>query len=808
MVTPKTASRLSGITVAVGLGVAVTTGHGVASADSTTDGEGVSGPPASAPAETSPPGETKDSGTNASQASAAQHTASQRRAEARAALREQAATLRRNLGDANRDILGGNRQISAAQKNSADVKSEASGVQADLKSNGISVRRLASHVEEPTQIKRVKTEIKQVARRVPIAPTRPQAPAVTSNSVPSVQLSSSRSSVLPSSPVISPVVAPAPVGARRTTTVLSTLFVGTGLRPNATTPAAPRVPALPGLLELAYAAWRRVVVPRVFNSTPTATATVNYIDRDPLTGAVSGAVVGRDADNDRLTYEVVQGPATGTLDFHDDGTFTYEPDQVLAHQPNPADATFTVRVSDEDSRPHLHLLSQTQHSTTATVTIDIEQLNQAPTVTVTKAEPQANGSIRYTVEPTDPDPADRNSLAVTWTDPAKGSVVPVAGTTNVYAYTPDDPHELSAPTKDPFSFIVTDQYGKTGTTTVEPLVQPVNTAPVLTAGTPQKQANGSYTIALSANDADLDSVRVTPPVLDTTLGSWQGLDADGTVTLVPNSTRTITFVPKPVSQSTPVTLQFTADDGHYLGTGTAQTGLTLAPNQAPNFVITNVSAPDATTGAVTITYTKSDPDGDPVTLSATGMDANAKFVDNGNGTATYSPDRGVVGEIGPGGTARTDTFAIVASDGRGGSTSQTVDASVTFTNQKPFVRVIQEATVVDVTTGKIEGQLEAVDLDGDPARFTYAVTDPAAPEASTPGTLDFDLATGKYTFIPKDAVRDAQPGQYRTLVVAVEDQYGGLTNTGIAVLYIVPKVTVVIINPPPNLPGTSGPLPL
>ena len=72
----------------------------------------------------------------------------------------------------------------------------------------------------------------------------------------------------------------------------------------------------------------------------------------------------------------------------------------------------------------------------------------------------------------------------------------------------------------------------------------------------------------------------------------------------------------------------------------------------------------------------------------------------------------------------------------------------------------------------------------------------------------FDLATGEYTFIPKESVGDTRAGQYLTLIVAVEDDYS-LTKTGAAVLYIVPKPEVASPAPnlpPPDLPDVPGPV--
>jgi hypothetical protein len=46
-----------------------------------------------------------------------------------------------------------------------------------------------------------------------------------------------------------------------------------------------------------------------------------------------------------------------------------------------------------------------------------------------------------------------------------------------------------------------------------------------------------------------------------------------------------------------------------------------------------------------LVVTASDPDGDPITLTATGLPAGATFTDNGDGTATlrYTPNHGDAG---------------------------------------------------------------------------------------------------------------------------------------------------------------------
>jgi len=554
---------------------------------------------------------------------------------------------------------------------------------------------------------------------------------------------------------------------------------------------------------------------------PVNTAPVLSVQQARLvTGQVAYKLTATDTNGDTVYVTVPDPSSTATKGTFDrtgvvaiapgqDVTLIYTPDASTVHTMSASsDVTFEFVGDDR----HYQGVSEP-----ASVTTTINPVNRPADITVTTNQ-LSDSKIAFTVTAAD---LDGDSVTVTAPDiaPTTGSfdiTGPVTlrdGESRTFVFTPTEgyAHGLSAPTARDFSFALNDGlYQGAATERVNATVQPDNDAPVLTVGNPVKQADGSFIIALSATDNDGDSVRVAPPALNPAFGSWQGLDADGTVTLVPNAARTITFVPNPgITQTTTVNFAFSADDDHYLGTDTDSVSVTVVPappNQAPSFVVTGWTQPDPTTGKVTITYTKSDPDGDPVTLSvAPGqLDPNATFVDNGNGTATYTPDRSIVRGIGPNGTPVTDTFTIVASDGHGHSVARDVTATVMFTNQKPFP-VFGPVTVVDEATGEIHGVVTITDLDGDPARFTFASTDPSAPPASTPGTLTFDLATGEYTFIPKSAVRDTQPGQYRTLIVTVEDDYSR-TNTGSAVLYIVPKPLVV--NPPtlpPTLPPTGPP---
>lgn len=84
-----------------------------------------------------------------------------------------------------------------------------------------------------------------------------------------------------------------------------------------------------------------------FNQAPT-------VDPVQITGVINGPITGAvyadDADDDRIVYRILEGPKTGTLRFHADGTYTYTPGDDF----NGVD-TFTVVAIDAGL--HVNLLN-------------------------------------------------------------------------------------------------------------------------------------------------------------------------------------------------------------------------------------------------------------------------------------------------------------------------------------------------------------------------------------------------------------------------------------------------------------------
>jgi VCBS repeat-containing protein len=106
----------------------------------------------------------------------------------------------------------------------------------------------------------------------------------------------------------------------------------------------------------------------IANSPPTAVADSYTLNEDNTLNVAAPGVLGNDTDSDgdTLTAELVNDVDNGTLTFNQNGSFTYEPDENF----NGSDS-FTYKANDG-----------TADSNVATVSITVNSVNDAPTITV------------------------------------------------------------------------------------------------------------------------------------------------------------------------------------------------------------------------------------------------------------------------------------------------------------------------------------------------------------------------------------------------------------------------------------------
>ena len=277
----------------------------------------------------------------------------------------------------------------------------------------------------------------------------------------------------------------------------------------------------------------------ITNSAPVAndqTVTLNEDETAPIILTAS------DANGDALTYQVVTGPSHGILTGQAPN-LTYTPSQNY----NGSD-TFTFKANDGSL-----------DSNTATITLSIQPVNDAPTAVddvVTTDEDIQIAAIAVLTNDTDPD-GDTISID-DFTQPTHGT----AGSNGdgTLTYTPDTDFNGT----DSFTYTISDGNGGTDTATVNITINPVNDAPVANDQIVTLNEDETASIILTASDADGDNLTYqivsnpshgtltgsAPDIIYTPAENYNGGDAftfrvnDGTVD---SSEATVTITVNPAN---------------------------------------------------------------------------------------------------------------------------------------------------------------------------------------------------------------------------------------------------------------------
>jgi VCBS repeat-containing protein len=363
-----------------------------------------------------------------------------------------------------------------------------------------------------------------------------------------------------------------------------------------------------------------------------------------------------DADTDPLSISIIAEPTNGAVVVAEDGGFTYTPNTGFVGQ-----ETFTYQVSDGQAV-----------SNVATVQINVQQaLGSAPVAvddayTIVTGQvlevPASNGVL---ANDTDVD-ADVLSSEVL-TQPSHGTLTLFATGQFVYTST------AAFTGVDTFSYRVTDgQLTDTGEVTVT--VQALNVAPVAAgdAYTVAEDTTLSVPVVLGvlANDTDVNSDSLTAEIVSSTSHGLLTLDADGSLTYVPENN----FVGDD-------TFTYVADDGQLTSANTTATITVTAVNDPPEttadeyHVLPNqtltISAADG------VSRNDIDIDDDTLTVSIVSGAANGGVLlsESGDGSFTYVPIADFSGD---------DSFIYQVTDGGQLTAQETVTVHVTNDNLASF----------------------------------------------------------------------------------------------------------------------------
>ncbi|RIX82857.1 tandem-95 repeat protein [Acidovorax cavernicola] len=439
------------------------------------------------------------------------------------------------------------------------------------------------------------------------------------------------------------------------------------------------------------------------NEAPTAP---NYTKTTNEDTPVTGQVTGSDVDGDTLTYTKGSDPSHGTVTVNPDGTYTYVP----AANFNGTDS-FTVTVSDGKGG-----------TTTSTVTVMIDPVNDAPTVPNYTKTTNEDTPVSGQVTGSD---VDGDTLTYTkGSDPSHGTVT--VNPDGTYTYTPGANFNGT----DSFTVTVSDGKGGTTTSTVTVTIDPVNDAPVFVdgGGTPVDTTTGyvfgydenrpAGTVQGTVRATDVDSATVTYSILSGNDDGYFAIDPmTGAISLT--AAGAAAFVNDFEAASNAHALVVGANDG----TVTTTISVTLneqdvneAPT-APNYTqTTNEDTP------VNGQVVGSDVDGDTLTYTKGSDPSHGTVTVNPDGTYTYTPAANFNG---------TDSFTVTVSDGKGGTTTSTVTVTIDPVNDAP-VFVDGGGTPVNTATGYV---------------FGYDENRPAGTVLGTVRATDIDSTTVTYSIL-------------------------------------------------------------
>ncbi|WP_251555126.1 Ig-like domain-containing protein, partial [Neobacillus muris] len=362
---------------------------------------------------------------------------------------------------------------------------------------------------------------------------------------------------------------------------------------------------------------------------------------------VGGKVSATDVAGDHVTFAKGEiGPAHGTVEVSEDGSWTYTPNEGYV-----GEDSFTIVVTDN-------------HGGTDTITITVKVKNLAPVGEGQSKETDQNVPVGGKVSATD--------VAGDHVTFAKGESGPAHGTVEVmedgsWTYMPSNGYVG----EDSFKIVVTDNHG--GTDTINVTVKLKNLAPVGEGQSKETDQNVPVGGKVSAMDVAGDSV---------TFAKGESGPAHGTVEVSEDGSWTYTPSNGYVGEDS---FMIVVTDSHG-GTDTITVTVkvkNLAPVGEGQSKETDQNVPVG--GKVSAT----DVAGDQVTFTkGESGPAHGTVEVMEDGSWTYTPSKGYVGE---------DSFMIVVTDSHGGT--DTIMVTVKVKNQAPVGEDQSKETDQNVPVG-------------------------------------------------------------------------------------------------------------
>ncbi|MBW4487728.1 MAG: tandem-95 repeat protein [Trichocoleus desertorum ATA4-8-CV12] len=451
------------------------------------------------------------------------------------------------------------------------------------------------------------------------------------------------------------------------------------------------------------------------NDAPIARNDTLSINEDAAVTLINVIANDTDVDRDPLTIVSFTDAGKGTLIDNANGTFSYQPNANA----NGTDS-FTYIIDDGQGG-----------SASATVNLTIRSLNDAP-LAVNDAltlDEDTTGSINVIANDTD---ADNTFSVLSFTQAARGTVRNL-GNGN-FSYQPLTNFNGS----DSFTYTVRDAAGATANATVSVGVNSINDAPIARNDTLSINEDAAVTpINVLANDTDADGDTLTIiNFTDATKGTLQF--NNGTFSYQPNANANGTD-----------SFTYIIDDGNG---GSASASVTInitSINDVPLAVNDALTLDEDTTGSINVIANDTDGDSDPITLFSFSQAARG-VVRNNNGAITYTPNAN---------TSGTDSFTYSITDGRGGTSTGTVNVTINPLNDAPLA-VNDSVTTNEDTPATFNVFTNDTDVDGD-SLIVINFTDPGKGSVTSTGN-------GSFTYTP-----NANANGSDSFIYIVNDANGG-----------------------------------
>lgn len=343
------------------------------------------------------------------------------------------------------------------------------------------------------------------------------------------------------------------------------------------------------------------------SATATVSITINSVNDPPAAAddaantsedtALNVGVLANDSDLDGDTIFInsaTQGQH-GVATINVDGTITYMPALNFSGKDS-----FSYTVSDAHGG-----------SATATVTINVSSVNDLPaTVADSGMMYEDGGALNLSVLGNDSDAESVALTLISVTPPAHGTASVNPDGTVSYTPAPDFFG------MDTFNYTATDGDGGTGTAVVNVTVSPINDAPTAAADQFSVEEDGTLTTSASGvllNDVDIDSASIVAMLASTPSNGSLVLNPDGSFLYTPNA-----------NFNGADSFTYTASDGSLTSSPVAVTIIVAPAPDAP--VLATIGNQTIAEGSLlSFTLNASDPDGETLTLSASGLPPGAIF---------------------------------------------------------------------------------------------------------------------------------------------------------------------------------------